>query len=88
MGVHVAVPREPEEAVEIMPANWPSFLAFLDCSTQWRVAAGGFGGLAWLGLDYTACRHVLDDIAAPAGTFSDIRAMERAALPVLNEVDS
>lgn len=87
MGVHVAVPREPDEAVKIMPTNWPSFLAFLDCSTQWRVASG-FGGLAWLGLDYTACRQVLDDIAAPAGAFADIRIMERAALPILNEVDS
>ncbi|WP_457587286.1 DUF1799 domain-containing protein [Ensifer canadensis] len=85
--MRVAAPREPDETLKIMPANWPSFIAFLNCSTQWRVVAAGLGGLAWLGLDYTACRQVLEDIAAPSGVFSDIRVMERAALPILNEVD-
>lgn len=67
-----------------MPANWPAFTAFLACSTQWRVA-GTMAGLAWVGLDYAACRLVLDDMQSPPGVFADLQVMERAALPILNE---
>jgi hypothetical protein len=72
------------EHTYIMPCNWPSFLAFLECSTQWRVAAT-MAGLFWVGLDYGACKAVLEDQAADRHVFADIRHMEREALPILNE---
>lgn len=74
-----------EEAIAIMPNAWPSLHAFLACQTQWRIAVG-MSGMLWLGLDYPACKLVLDDINAPAHVFADLRVMEAAAMPILNEV--
>ncbi|WP_085025595.1 DUF1799 domain-containing protein [Ensifer aridi] len=85
--MNVRLPAAPErEAFQIMPANWPSFTAFLACSTQWRVVAS-MAGLGWLGLDYVACKLVLDDMNAPPGAFADLHVMEKAALPILNGVN-
>lgn len=42
--------------------------------------------IVFVGLDYTACDVALRARSAPAHVFDDIRAMEEAALPVLNEV--
>lgn len=69
-----------------MPANWPSLMAFLDCQTQWRVAAG-MAGLVWFGLDYAACKLVLDAEELGPDVFRDLRVIEAAALPILNEAD-
>lgn len=76
--------RDEGEHTTVMPCNWPSFLAFLECSTQWRVAAT-MAGLFWVGLDYGACRAVLEDMDCDRRVFADIRHMEREALPILNE---
>lgn len=78
---------EDEQTVEIMPSAWTSLSAFLACQTQWRVGIG-MSAMLWLGLDYGAVKLVLDDLDAPRGTFTDLRLMEAAALPVLNEVIS
>ncbi|WP_043062096.1 DUF1799 domain-containing protein [Brucella anthropi] len=86
MGLALQVDQSTQEMVEIMPVNHISFDAFLCCQTQWRVAAT-MAGLIWQGLDYSAVRLVLDDIDAPRHVFADIRVMEAAALPVLNERD-
>jgi hypothetical protein len=67
-----------------MPSNWTSLIAFLACQTQWRVVST-MGGLVWLGLDYSAARSALDEAGAPASRMSDLRVLEAAALPILNE---
>lgn len=68
-----------------MPNNWESFTAFIACQTQWRMLAG-MAGVLWTGLDYGSCKLVLDDRNATQDVFSDVRIMESAALPILNEV--
>lgn len=67
-----------------MPRNWPSLLAFLVCQTQWRVVAT-MSGLIWLGLDYAAARGALDEAGLPIARMADLRVIEAAALPILNE---
>lgn len=78
----------------MLASNWPSFDAFIACSTQWRTesvtmgsAAGIMSMIEYIGLDYTACDVVLRARKAEPQVFSDIMAMEAAALPVMNEVD-
>lgn len=79
------VAAQPAEMMEIMPNNWESFTAFIACQTQWRMLAG-MGGVIWTGLDYGSSKLVLDDRNAKPGVFADVRRMESAALPILNEV--
>lgn len=86
LGFRIEAGETTDDDVGIMPANWESFLAFVACQTQWRLAAG-LGGLIWQGLDYLACQPVLSDIKASPNVFADLRHMEAAALPILNEVD-
>jgi hypothetical protein len=88
-GVTVAVDDDEdtiEDRIEIMECNWPSFAAFVACSTQWRVLATA-AGLIFLGLDYTACDIVLRRYDAAPHVFDDLQAMENAALEILNEAD-
>lgn len=56
---------------------------FLACETQWRTGAAGGA----LGLDYAALEAVLRLLKTEAtpDLFGDLRAMEYAALEVLNE---
>lgn len=86
MGVRFTAAPDVEEDIQIMPTAWDSYIAFRACETQWRMAIG-MSGVIWLGLDYPSCRLVLDDIAAPAHVFADLRYMEGVAMRVLNEVD-
>ncbi|WP_107339185.1 DUF1799 domain-containing protein [Agrobacterium pusense] len=86
MGVQVTAAPDVEDNIQIMANAWDSYIAFRACETQWRMVIG-LSGLIWLGLDYSACKLVLDDIGAPAHAFADLRYMEAAALRVLNEVD-
>lgn len=87
MGVTIqAVTPTDEAVIEIHPANEPAIAAWLECETSWRVAAT-MAGLFYIGLDYVACRLVLDDLESPRQTFADLRHMERAALPLLNKRD-
>lgn len=86
MGFSVTATEVEKQGVEIMPVNHASFDAFLECQTQWQVAAT-MAGLFWQGLNYPAVRLVLDDIEAPKHVFADIRLMEAEALTILNERD-
>lgn len=82
---HTRLPAtKPKVELEIMPRNWPSLIAFLNCQTQWRTLAT-MGGLIWQGLDYSAARAALEELGQPINRMADIRAMEAAALPILNE---
>ncbi len=82
----VTIPTKPqtEEVFEVMATAWDSLMAFLNCETQWRIGMG-MSGLIWFGLDYTACKFVLEDIGAPRHAFADLRVMETAAMKILNE---
>ena len=75
---------KPKTALDIMPTNWTPVAAFLACQTQWRVVAT-MGGLVFLGVDYAEARSALADLDAPASKIADLRVMEAAALPILNE---
>lgn len=86
LGVTVEAQDEESDAIAIMTTAWDSVISFLECQSQWRAVAG-LAGIVWLGLDYSACRLVLDDLQAPADIFADLRFMEHAALKVLNEAD-
>lgn len=80
----VAPAASHQTGLEIMPRNWPSLLAFLACQTQWRALAT-MGGLVWQGLDYAAARGALEEAGLPIARMADLRAIEAAALPILNE---
>jgi hypothetical protein len=87
LGVTVEKTIEPDdEAFPIHRSNWISLRAFLGVETQWRVTAT-MSRLIWLGLDYSSVRVALDFEGLGADVFSDLRAMEAEALPVLNEDD-
>jgi len=87
LGVNLAPTNTTEDGLEIMWNAWDSLIAFLSCQTQWHVECG-IAGLIWFGLKYAECKTVLEDINAPIGTFADLRVMEAAALPILNEASS
>jgi hypothetical protein len=70
--------------MEVAEANWPSLMFFLACDTQWRVITS-LGGLIWIGLDYTACDVVARRMQIPDYAWLDLKTMESAALPALNE---
>jgi hypothetical protein len=74
-----------DDGFELLPENAPVFNAFTCLSTQWRMLAGMAGAL-YQGLDYQAIPTVLRMLGLPEtpDTFNDLRAMELAALPILN----
>lgn len=72
-----------KEAFEVLAVNHRSFEVFLECRTQWRTAST-MAGITFIGLDYAACKLVLDDLQSPPYAFSDLRAMEHEALKHLN----
>jgi hypothetical protein len=82
----VTIPTKPqtEDDFEVMANAWDSLMAFLNCETQWRIGMG-MAGIVWFGLDYTACKIVLENIDAPRHTFADLRVMEAEAMKILNE---
>jgi hypothetical protein len=70
----------------VWPENWTSLLAFLDCATQWRALPAGLAGVVlYFGLDYAAVRALIGHGPEADATFADLRVMEAAALPILNE---
>jgi len=91
MGAHIAPadmpPPKSTEDFEVMPANWKSVCAFLDCQTQWRAIAS-MAGVIWLGLDYQAVDVVMRRLDLDSSVFRDIQVMERAALDVFAETAS
>lgn len=62
--------------------NLAAVRAFLAVSSQWRVASGGMGGLAIIGLDYTAVRAGLGAlrIRVTPDLWTDLQIMEAAAV--------
>ena len=75
-----------EEAFGVWAINWQAVTGFLTLETQWRVA-GTPAGLCWLGIDHTAAAAVLRGRSRRRfrALLADLRIMEAAALPILNE---
>lgn len=92
IGLVVEVGEEPEEAPEEAFDVWPenaeivSLFRFLE--TQWHCVADRFGVLV-VGLDYGVASRVMRDFGMKRkrreAMLKGLRAMEVAALPVLNE---
>ena len=78
-----------EEAFEVWAINWQAVTGFLTIETQWRVT-GTPVGLCWLGIDYTAAAAALRGRSQRRfqRLLADLRIMEAAALPILNNVRS
>jgi hypothetical protein len=70
--------------------NWRTVSLFLGLATQWRVHIG-MAGAHYQGLDYVAVEAALRLEGVPRrdrpDLFHDLQAMERAALPLLNDSD-
>lgn len=68
--------------------NWQTLEVFLAMSTQWRIIAG-MSGATYQGLEYSALREVWNGLRIPQkerpDIFQGLRAMESAALPILNK---
>lgn len=86
--MQIPVQEADDEAFDVAEENWQSLLFFLACDTQWRVVLG-MAGLLWIGLDYTACDVVARRLKVPdeevAELWADLKVMEGAALPELND---
>ena len=78
-----------QEAFEVWAINWQAVTGFLTIETQWRVT-GTPVGLCWLGIDYTAAAAALRGRSQRRfqALLADLRIMEAAALPILNNVRS
>lgn len=66
--------------------NFPAINAFILAQGQWRVA-GGFGGIAYVGLDYLAARAIWRDhaIKPTPDLWSRVRIIEAEARGILND---
>ncbi|UVK45371.1 DUF1799 domain-containing protein [Mesorhizobium sp. AR07] len=81
------------DVFNVWDINMPVVRLFLDCETQWRVVARGMVGiLHYVGIDYASASALLEARSRseqrkhPARwIFRDLREMERAAIPILNE---
>ena len=77
-------PEDYDDAVEVWPDNWPSFLVMDAMGTQWRTGACGATGL-----DYGVLPNVMKFVGIPAKdrsrVFQDIRVMESEAIAVMTE---
>lgn len=84
-----AEPETDEEKVPLAPHLVPVVKLFSRLRSQWRMLAGGMGGLVYTGLDYSAVEPVMRLTACttskPERLFDQLRTMEIAALQVLNE---
>lgn len=72
----------------VFEENWQAVGIFSAMATQWKLIAGA-ADVLYMGLEYQAIEPVLRLEGVPATdwrqVFQDLRVMERAALPLLNE---
>ena len=73
---------------ELWPEHAPVMAVWLAMTTQWNILSG-MNGVIYQGLDYGVLPTVLRLLGAPRRDwpemFVDLRTMESAALPVLND---
>lgn len=79
-------PADESEVCGVWAENWPVLRIFLGMATQWQMLAG-FSASMWLGLPSTAIESELRmrRVKDRATVLDDLRAMERAALEILNQ---
>lgn len=73
-----------DDAFEVWPENWQAVELFTILETQWYVGLGGATGLNYLVALELIDRMKLDQTDADL-LFADLRAMEKAALPMMNK---
>lgn len=81
--------ESPSDAFYVHPDNWPAYQLFQQLRTQWRTAIG-LGGIAYLGLDYSAVASFLSLMVPKKHRrqrFQEIRLIEAGALSVINGKD-
>ncbi len=86
-----AAPAEPVQTdIHVWEDNWPAVAMFVGLKTQWRMHFG-MAGVHYQGLDYGAVEVALRLANIPRrdrpAMLDDLRTMEQAALPLLNEKD-
>lgn len=83
-----ARPRREQPDFLVWDENWRAVTLFVGLATQWRLHLG-MAGVYYQGLDYAAVEAALRlERIAPRdwpALFADLRVMERAALPLMNE---
>lgn len=81
----MAPPAPADERFGVFEENVATVELFLEARTQWCVATG-MGGMLWLGLNYGGLQALLEGWPRRkrAALFAGVRAMESAALGVLN----
>lgn len=72
------------QEADVWPELWHPLQVFLAMETQWRTAPRGMGGLAWIGLDYSALDMALR-IARPHVPRA-MRQDRRRSRPQLHEL--
>lgn len=84
MGLTLDLPEVPEFG--LWPEHEAAWTAWCAVSSQWRVVAGGGGGAAWIGLDFTAVRHGLDlaGLTVTPEDWAGMRLIEAGAIEELN----
>lgn len=82
-------PADRLDAVRVAPHLAQVVGLFADLRTQWKVVAGGMGGLVYVGLDYVAAEAVLRfkraKVTDRALLFKWLREMELAARAEMNK---
>lgn len=77
-----------DDDFRVFEENWQAVGIFSVMATQWKLVAGA-ADVLYMGLDYGSIEPVLRLEGVPAAdwrqVFQDLRVMERAALPLLNE---
>lgn len=74
------------DAFEIWPENWETLTIFMALTTQFNGIAG-MAGVVWTGINYPSVLTVFElyGVSDRRAMFEDLRAMELAALEVLND---
>ena len=77
--------KEIDKDFPVWAENWDVTIAFLNSTTQWRVAEV-MSGLRIIGFDYAGVKAGLKlaGIKLKSDQWSDLQVMERAALQALN----
>lgn len=88
LGVDTATLPQPAAppVTEVWSCNWPAFRLFVAARSCWR-AAGTFGGVGYLGLDYAGVEIVERRLRLPPVEWADLQVMEDAALAIFNSGD-
>ncbi|MGW8391121.1 DUF1799 domain-containing protein [Pseudoduganella sp. HUAS MS19] len=83
-----AAAKTVDDDCQVFEDNWLAVTTFCTLATQWKLLLGA-ADVLYVGLDYGAVETVFRLEQVPAAdwraVFQDLRVMERAALPLLNE---